>query len=150
MEKLKNYSLSLSALGAVLSAALGTLLPWVQLMILTMVLDYATGMASACWLGNLCSKTGIKGIFKKIGYLCMVAVGMIVDQVLVEGGNILGVDAYSGGTIALMVVIWIIINELISILENLGQMEVRLPDFLHRIIQSLHSAVDSDNPNLKG
>lgn len=34
--------------------------------------------------------------------------------------------------------IWIILNELISILKNLGRMEVRLPDFLHSIIQSLH------------
>ena len=42
-----------------------------------------------------------------------------------------------------MVAIWLIINELISILENLSKMGVPMPNFLMKVVKKLKIIVES-------
>ena len=42
----------------------------------------------------------------------------------------------------LIVTVWLIINELISILENLSKMDVPIPAFLTKIIKKLKTTVE--------
>ena len=42
----------------------------------------------------------------------------------------------------MIITVWLIINELISILENLGEMGVPLPSFLTSMIKTLKSKVE--------
>jgi len=42
-------------------------------MIIVMVLDYGTGLSKAYILGTLSSKSGFKGIIKKVMYFAIVA-----------------------------------------------------------------------------
>jgi phage-related holin len=44
----------------------------------------------------------------------------------------------------MIITIWLIINELISILENLGEMNIPLPGFLIKMIKSLKSKVEDN------
>ena len=48
------------------------------ILIIAMIIDYATGMMSAWLNSELSSKKGIKGIVKKISYLALVAVAMML------------------------------------------------------------------------
>ena len=102
-----------------------------------MVIDYSTGMAAAWKQADLSSKKGIIGIVKKIGYLALVCVGMLVDWIIYCGLQVVNVNIGYTFSFGVLVTIWLIINELISILENLGTIGVPLPKFLLAIIKKL-------------
>lgn len=44
----------------------------------------------------------------------------------------------------LLVTVWLIINELLSILENAGRMGVILPTFLKKVLAELKNRIDED------
>jgi hypothetical protein len=54
--------------------------------------DYLSGMAAAWVTKNLSSHTGIIGIIKKVCYLLVVVVGMVVDYIIQTIGAQLGLD----------------------------------------------------------
>ena len=80
-----------------------------------------TVLVAAAWKqSELSSKRGIIGIVKKIGYLALVCVGMLVDWLIYCGLQAVNVNIGYTFFFGVLVTIWLIINELISILENLG------------------------------
>ena len=112
------------------------------ILIIAMIIDYATGMMSAWLNSELSSKKGIKGIVKKISYLALVAVAMIVDWLIFQGLQQINVDLHYSVFFVILVTVWLIINELISVLENLSRMGVPIPNFLKKIIDRLKNTVD--------
>ena len=107
-----------------------------------MIIDYGTGMAEAYINKTLNSRIGVKGILKKIGYLVLVCVGGVVDYLIGAGLASAGID-YSSYCFGLIVAVWLIINELISILENLSELGTPIPQFLVKIVHRLKDSVDS-------
>lgn len=139
--------LSLGIFGVILSTittALGITAPWIGYLLLAIVLDYLTGMTSGAYLGNLNSRIGIKGIIKKLAMLLMVCAAFIVDSILVQGADFIGVSAYKAGWLVIAVCLALILNEVISILENLGKMDIRIP-IMDKIIKSLKEKTDNFN-----
>lgn len=112
------------------------------ILIIAMIIDYVTGMMSAWLNAELSSKKGIKGIVKKISYLALVAVAMIVDWLICCGLQQINVDIKYTVFFAVLVAVWLIINELISVLENLAKMGVPIPNFLKKLINRLKNTVD--------
>lgn len=129
------------ALGA-LAAYFNVLLIPLVVLVAVMLLDYVTGMASAKRAGELSSSAGIIGILKKAGYLALVIVGIVLDYLITAALVKIGVNFNVNYFFGLMVTIWLIINELLSILENLGELGVPLPGFLVKSIKSLKNTVD--------
>ena len=133
------------SLQAVFSAALAALISYlgivavpVTVLVFAMIIDYITGMISAWHGSELSSKKGIFGIIKKTSYLALVCVGMGVDWLIYSGLKQVGIiDLNYTIFFGLLVTIWLIINELISILENLGSIGVPLPMFLIKIVKRL-------------
>ena len=117
------------------------------ILIVAMIIDYVTGMMSAWLNSELSSKKGIKGIVKKISYLALVAVAMIVDWLIFQGLQQINVDLHYSVFFAVLVTVWLIINELISVLENLSRMGVPIPNFLKKIIDRLKNTVDEKGDN---
>jgi toxin secretion/phage lysis holin len=109
----------ISAAVAGLSAYLGQLLVPIMVLVCVVILDYATGLEKARRASELNSKRGIDGIIKKLSYFGLVAVGMSVDWLIISGLLLSDVQVGFKGIIALLITAWLIINELISILENL-------------------------------
>ena len=112
------------------------------ILIVAMIIDYVTGMMSAWLNAELSSKKGIKGIVKKVSYLALVAVAMIVDWLIFQGLQQINVDLHYSVFFAILVTVWLIINELISVLENLSRMGVPIPNFLKKLIDRLKNTVD--------
>ena len=112
------------------------------ILIVAMIIDYVTGMMSAWLNSELSSKKGIKGIVKKVSYLALVAVAMIVDWLIFQGLQQINVDLHYSVFFAVLVTVWLIINELISVLENLSRMGVPIPNFLKKLIDRLKNTVD--------
>ena len=107
-----------------LSSYFGMLTQPLLVLFFAMVLDYLTGMTKAYIFSQLSSRIGVKGILKKLCYMAMVA-----D---------LHIELFCG----LLVTVWLIINELISVLENLAAIGV--PGFprLNRLLSRLKSTVN--------
>lgn len=102
-----------------------------------MILDYITGMISAWKARELSSRRGAFGVVKKLCYLIAVCVGIGVDWLIYSG--LKSMDVSLGVTVffGVLVSIWLIITELISILENLQKIGVPLPGFLGKMLKRL-------------
>ena len=108
-----------------------------------MVLDYATGMTAA-WIKNeLNSKIGIVGIIKKVCYLVVICVAMGVDYLIYVGLEQAGIHINLSYFVGMIVTIWLIINEMISILENTAKISGKsAPPILQRILNKLKNTVE--------
>lgn len=84
-----------------------------------MIIDYITGVASAIYNKELSSKVGYKGIIKKFTYLCVVALAVVID-------NLTG----QSGLVRSLVIYFFVGNDGISIIENLAEMNIKLPQKL--------------------
>ena len=104
--------------------------------------DYVTGVASAWVTGTLSSRTGLLGFIKKLGYLVAVAVAVVVDYVITKAAAGTGMELGNNHIFALLVTIWFILNECLSILENLSEIGVPLPDFLIAVAKRLKKSAE--------
>ena len=130
------------AIGA-LAAYFNILLVPLAVLICVMIIDYGTGMAEAYINKTLNSRIGVKGILKKIGYLVLVCVGGVVDYLISAGLATSNVEISITYYCGLIVCVWLIINELISILENLSELGTPIPKFLVNVVHRLKNTVES-------
>lgn len=137
-----------AALGAWMLARVGALLPVLLVLLGVMILDYITGMVKAGISGNLNSTRGWQGLLKKLMYAVTVAIAMVADYLLYIGGSQIGIDMHESAYFGTLVSIWLIINECISILENLSEIGVPMPGFLGRILQRVQDKVDETGNDL--
>lgn len=131
-----------AAVSAAIAAYLNILLVPLIVLIVVMIIDYLSGMAQAYVSHTLNSRIGVIGILKKVGYLATVSVAVIADYIISEALMLLGTDIKLSYYIGLVVTIWFIINELISILENLAEIGTPIPKFLTKIIKRLKVTVE--------
>ena len=108
-----------------------------------MIIDYITGMIAAWHNAELSSKKGAFGIVKKICYIALVCVGMGVDWLIYGGIEQIGINLNYTMFFGLLVTIWLVINEMISILENLSRIGVPLPVFLTKVVHKLKVTIES-------
>lgn len=103
-----------------------------QILVTVIVLDYITGICKAIYNKKINSSVGLKGIMKKVGYLIIVAVAVILDRI---AGNT--------GAIRTLVIYFFVANEGISILENWGGMGLPLPQ---KLTDTLEQLKNDNNP----
>lgn len=133
----------ISSFMGMLTSIFGILAVPMVLLVFCNLVDYATGiLASKYRKQKIESYKGMKGIAKKIGMWLLVIVGAIMDALLGYSIVQFGIVVPFTFMIAAVVAIWIICNELISILENLKDMEVPLPDFLMKLTENIKSQME--------
>lgn len=145
----KEFQMIVSAAFAGLMYYLGIVSIPIIILICAMIIDYATGMTAAFYNAELSSKKGIKGIIKKVGYLALVAAAMILDWLISQGLQQINVNMNYSVFFAVLVAVWLIINELISVLENLSRIGVPIPNFLKNLINRLKTTVDESEEKSK-
>ena len=128
---------------ALISSMLGVLTIPVILMVACNVLDYATGlMASTYRSQDINSYKSIRGIMKKVCMWLLVVVGAVIDQLLLYASQTAGITLPVTFLVACIVAIWIICNEIISILENIKDLGVAIPAFLLPVVEHVKSQVE--------
>jgi len=120
------------------------------LLAVAMALDYFTGMANAWMHHALSSKAGAIGVVKKLCYGVAVAVAVVVDLVIRSAAEQAGVDADLPHVFALLVTVWLVMNECISILENIAEIGVPVPEFLLKIIRRLKQGAETAGGQANG
>lgn len=95
------------------------------------VIDYATGYCKAKFYNkNESSAIGAKGIFKKVWYWTVIGIAFFVSMSFIYMGEVIGVDLSFVQFFGWFTLATYLINEIRSILENLVEMNVKVPTFL--------------------
>lgn len=95
-------------------------------MVIVVIIDYITGVASAFYNKKLSSKQGLKGIIKKFCYFLIVALAVVID-------NLLG----QSGIIRTLVIYFFVANDGLSVIENMAEMDIKLPRKLIDALEEL-------------
>lgn len=132
LDKIKLFCITL---GAALSAKLGLLAAPVYILLFLSFTDYITGLIAAPIRGEQRSSyKSLRGIIKKLYTLFLIVLAAIVDWVVLYCAQVLDFSLPFHFVVASSTAIWLICNELISILENIGDTGVALPPFLKKAV----------------
>ena len=129
-------------IGGVLAKLLGGFDHMLMALIVFMAVDTVSGWLAAAFFkaskktksGRLSSSAGFRGLVKKCCVLMLVVVAVHLDGLL--GTNNLTRDA---------IIIAFSANELLSILENMGNMGIKLPNALINALEMLGKTKGGDN-----
>ncbi|WP_195199224.1 holin family protein [Faecalispora jeddahensis] len=140
MEKVKTVFVGVFT---ALSAWLGILAIPVYLLVLANIIDYGTGLTAAKYRGQTVnSYVGFRGIAKKVCMWLLICLGAMVDILITYGAEQAGITLNFGYAVGCLVAVWLICNEIISILENMVDIGVDLPPFLARVVENLKTQVE--------
>ena len=127
MKSLDYFQITITCLGGLAGMFLGDLSGVMTALIIFMIVDYITGVLVAISTKNLSSSIGFKGIFKKFVILLLVGIANLIDVYVVQ----------IGGGVRLMVIIFYLSNEGISIIENATTLGLPVPDKLKSILEQI-------------
>ncbi|CAM3034513.1 holin family protein [Staphylococcus argensis] len=88
----------------------------INALILLMITDVITGLLKAFCKGQLWSKSALNGYMRKIGYLCVILAGNLIDVIFQMHGMFIN-----------SFVLFYIVGELTSVLENAIAMGIPVP-----------------------
>ena len=130
---------SLSVLGAAIANLLGGWDKALEIMLIVIVIDYITGVGAAIKTKTLRSSTGYEGILKKGSMFLIVILAAQMDRI-----------AGDGNVFRTCTAIFFTANDALSILENVGEMGVKLPHFMKDTLLKLRDENDvSSNADKK-
>ncbi len=130
-----------------LTSMFGTLTIPLVLLLGSNLVDYFSGIMATTVRGQkINSARGLEGIAKKVCMWLLVIVGAMVDSLATYAVDLVGYDISINHFFACVVALWIVCNELISILENITDMGVAVPGFLKPLVEKIKSQVESNVP----
>ncbi|MBQ8781096.1 MAG: phage holin family protein [Oscillospiraceae bacterium] len=143
---------------AVFTAVTGALASWlgilyipVMMLIAANIVDYATGLCAAKYRDEeIKSYKSVRGIIKKVCMWLLVAVGAMTDWLLKFAAENAGVTIKLHFVAASVVAVWLIANELISILENISDIGVAMPSFLLKLAKSVKKQTEDREEDNEG
>ena len=146
MEHIKE--IKLAAAGVI--GALTGLWGWMGWLILgwigCMCLDYITGSAAAMKSGEWASNKAREGVWHKAGMVVVVLVAIAADlliSMVLEHLPVLALPVEYSGLICPVVLVWYIVTELGSVLENAVHMGAPVPAWLVRMLAASAHAVEA-------
>lgn len=140
MEKIK---ITITAIIASIMSWMGILSLPVFLLIGCNILDYFTGLcASGYRAKTISSYKGIRGIIKKVCMWLLIVVGAVIDLLLNYTVHSIGAEIQLPFVVATIVAVWLIVNEIISILENMVDIGVDMPPFLMPLVRNIKKQME--------
>jgi toxin secretion/phage lysis holin len=133
MDKIKAMVI---AVVSALMSWLGILAVPVFLLVGCNVIDYLTGIFASKYRDEpISSYKGIRGIIKKICMWLLVVIGAWIDVLINYTIHTAGIELTIPFIVATVVAVWLVVNEIISILENMIDIGVDMPPFLMPIVK---------------
>ena len=134
---------TIGAVTGVIAYLAGCLNELVIILVLLMILDYATGVIAAFARKDLASWKGVVGILKKVSFMLLVTLGFLLDFVISYLMQEKAGTAFStGGMFGIATTLWLIGTEGMSIIENLGVIGVPIPKFLKPAFSKLKNQAE--------
>ena len=143
MDKIKAFAISLTSF---ITGWLGALAIPIFILLGCNLIDYYTGISAAPFRNSgserpVKSYKSIKGINKKICMYLLIIIGFMVDKMITYSLSQIITVAYPP-IFALVITCWLIFNEIISILENMDDMGVKIPPFLLPIMKKIKGSIE--------
>lgn len=140
MDKIK---LMVIAVISALMGWLGVLAVPVFLLVGCNIIDYATGLCAVKYRNDsISSYKSIRGITKKVCMWLLVVVGAFIDVLIQYAVECAGIGMTVPFVVATVVAVWLVVNEIISILENMADIGVTMPPFLLPIMKYIKKQVE--------
>ncbi|MEA3320756.1 MAG: phage holin family protein [Bacillota bacterium] len=131
MDKYNIFCLGIASfLGSIASFFYGGFSSLLTFLILFVVVDYLTGVIAAFVEKRLSSRESFKGIAQKIFIFALVTIAHVLDIIL--GTNL----------IKDVTILFYLVNEFISIMENAARMGVPIPNILKKVIDAIKKKAD--------
>lgn len=142
-----NIFLAVKAAIVGIFGAFGAAFGWLGWLVLAwigcMVVDYISGSSAAMKAGQWSSAKARGGIWHKAGMIVVVIVAAVADNVLsLVVASIPGISIEYKVLLLPMVLVWYILTELGSILENAAAMGAPVPEFLVNILAAAKEKVE--------
>lgn len=135
MDKVKG---TVIAVVSALMSWLGILAIPVFLLVGCNVIDYLTGICAAKYrTESISSYKGIRGIIKKVCMWLLVLIGAWIDILINYAIHTAGIELTIPFIVATVVAVWLVVNEIISILENMIDIGVDMPPFLLPLMKNI-------------
>ncbi len=135
MDKVK---LTVSTVIGIISAKLGTLALPVYILLFLNMADYTTGIVASYYKGEkICSRKGFRGIAKKVCMWLLIIVGAVTDKLIIYAAEFANINIGNSFAVGCGVAVWLICNEIISLLENISDIGVNIPEFLQGILTKI-------------
>lgn len=147
MDKVK---VTVIAVMSALMSWLGILAVPVLLLVGCNIIDYATGLCAVKYRNDsISSYKSIRGITKKVCMWLLVMVGAFIDALIQYAVECAGIGLTVPFVVATVVAVWLVVNEIISILENMSDIGVNMPPFLLPLMKYIKKQVE-DKAELAG
>ena len=104
-----------------------------QVLVVFMILDYLTGVLYAFLTNQLNSEVGFKGLVKKLMILVVLIIAVMLDRMLGNGTWVFRT----------LVCYFYIANEGISLLENVGNIGIPIPNKIKNALEQLNKDEES-------
>lgn len=125
---MKHLDKIIGAITGALLSFFGILAIPLALLVPCNIIDYFTGMHAAKVRGEkISSKVSIEGIYKKVSMYILIFVGFGIDCMISYITSTLHIEMKFPMIFAAMVASWLVINELISITENVEETGIKIP-----------------------
>lgn len=128
MKKMKIFDSIVAIMATFFTWIFGTWDIAIAILIIFMVLDYLTGVIVAYQNRTLNSEVGFKGLIKKCMILVILIVAVMLDRLLNTGTWVFRT----------LVCYFYIANEGISLLENVSNLGVKIPEKLKNALEQLN------------
>lgn len=140
---MKKTEVMVTAVLSMLMARAGILAVPVLLLVGCNIIDYLTGLCAAKYrTENVSSYKGIRGIVKKVCMWLLIVVGLVIDLMLNFAADYIGIDIAVPFIVSVVVAVWLLVNEIISILENIMDIGVTIPPFLLPLVKNIKRQVE--------
>ena len=143
-----NIFLAVKAVIVGVFGAFGAAFGWLGWLVVawvaSMAVDWLSGSSAAMQAGRWSSAKARSGIWHKAGMIVVVLVAALADRVLaLVMSNIPGVPIAYTTLLLPVVLVWYILTELGSVLENAAAMGAPVPEFLIRILANAKDTVEN-------
>ena len=149
MEKILDYSkLLLPILGTTIAWLFGTWDNSLTILIVFMILDYVTGTIKSKVTHTESSNKGLLGIVKKVCYWILILIAFLISFLLMQIGSKLNINLEFVMLFGWFTLACLIINESRSIIENLVEIGIDVPEILTKGLNVYESVLKSKSKAL--
>lgn len=150
--KFTKLKMLISGIGALFMGKMGEVPQSLSILVLMMIIDQISGILAAKKEAlehpkeinyGISSKRMVLGIFKKVGYILTILVATVADLLMGIILEYIGVESTLKTSFCILVIVWFILEEAISILENVGRMGVKMPQFLEKTLFELRNQINN-------
>ena len=111
------------------------------------IIDFITGCIKARINKTESSVIGLKGIIKKVGYWILILVAFLTSYMISIIGGLLDLNIDYVVLFGWFTLACLLINEIRSILENLTEIGIEVPDFLSKGLKVVNNTINNKIEN---